>query len=322
MSPEVVDLLCQYSIDTGNQMMIIASRNQVDFDSGYVLTTSKLVDRVRRSGASNIMLCRDHAGPYFKDADRDLDEGEAINQTINTITNDIENGIELVHIDVSRVSSDKHKVAETLIEKALSMNPNIMLEFGSEENVGESCGIAAAENDLAFVKRYQGNMRFFVAQTGSLVKEQQVGRFDAQMVSKLSGLVHAQGLLFKEHNADYLSKFQVVNRFKFGIDAMNIAPQLGVAHTRAIKQSCLASSKAQQAWIEFSEMVLKAGKWRRWVSNGTTPGRNLAVDVAGHYHFSSAEAMRVLELIDHGTFLETLKKDVYEILDTYYGSLR
>jgi hypothetical protein len=50
--------------------MIIASRNQIDSDNGYVMTTQELNDRVQKS--DYLWLCRDHCGPYFLDSEKNL----------------------------------------------------------------------------------------------------------------------------------------------------------------------------------------------------------------------------------------------------------
>ena len=42
MSPEAIKAICNYTYDTKRPLMIIASRNQVDAESGYVMTTPEL----------------------------------------------------------------------------------------------------------------------------------------------------------------------------------------------------------------------------------------------------------------------------------------
>ena len=57
MSAEIIDTLVGYS-NQQHPIMIIASRNQIDSDNGYVMTTQELNDRVQKS--DYLWLCRDH----------------------------------------------------------------------------------------------------------------------------------------------------------------------------------------------------------------------------------------------------------------------
>ena len=69
MSAEIIDTLVGYS-NQQHPIMIIASRNQIDSDNGYVMTTQELNDRVQKS--DYLWLCRDHCGPYFLDSEKNL----------------------------------------------------------------------------------------------------------------------------------------------------------------------------------------------------------------------------------------------------------
>ena len=46
MSREIVDAICTYTEDYDYPLMIIASRNQVDANSGYVMTTEDLAEQL------------------------------------------------------------------------------------------------------------------------------------------------------------------------------------------------------------------------------------------------------------------------------------
>ena len=83
MSKEIIDLLIEYSATFSFPIMIIASRNQVDYDSGYVCTTAQLAKQVKSHPDYNkdILICRDHCGPYFSDLDQGLSLSDALNNT-------------------------------------------------------------------------------------------------------------------------------------------------------------------------------------------------------------------------------------------------
>ena len=150
MSPVVIDTLVGYA-RPGRPLMIIASRNQVDSDSGYVMTTQGLADRIEFS--SSIKLCRDHCGPYFLDSERSLSLVAAVEATKRTIAADLENGFDLIHIDTSRCP-DPYSAAEDLIKFASDLNPKVEFEFGTEENVGVIAGCEKYKEDVKFASQF------------------------------------------------------------------------------------------------------------------------------------------------------------------------
>ena len=233
MSVIVNDVLARYARDQQQPLMFIASRNQVDAASGYVMTTRELAEQLEPLRNEFIMLCRDHCGPYFLDVEKSLSLRDAVEATKKTIAGDIENGFDLIHIDTSRCD-DAYHVADELFSFCLKLNPHIKFEFGTEENVGVAAGVKKYQEDVKFASQFP-NMEFVVAQTGSLTMEdRQVGSFDVPMVKKLVNFAESAGVKLKEHNADYLTTAQIQLRRQAGVHACNIAPQLGVIQTKTI----------------------------------------------------------------------------------------
>lgn len=288
MSFEIVRALCQHSQNNQQPLMIIASRNQVDDQSGYVMTTKELSQLVSKYDRNYTILCRDHCGPYFLDSEKNLSEAQAISATKRTIAKDIEQGFDLIHIDTSRCEHG-YKTAEDLIKFCLDLNPDIMFEFGTEENIGVVAGIEKYKNDVSFAKQFP-NMKFVVAQTGSLTKEdKQCGTFNSEIVQSLVEYANNAGVKLKEHNADYLTAQGIKLRKQAGVHALNIAPQLGVIQTRYIK-SCCQTYGLDIEWRQFANTVLKSGKWKKWM---LTDDDDLKVDVAGHYLFQHDDYKRI-----------------------------
>ena len=233
MSSIIIDVLATYARDFSKPLMIIASRNQVDATSGYVMTTSELAKQLDPVKSKFLMLCRDHCGPYFLDIEKSLGLKSAIEATKRTIAGDIENGFDLIHIDTSRCQ-DQYRVADELFNFCLKLNSNIKFEFGTEENVGVAAGVKKYHDDVKFASQFP-NMQFVVAQTGSLTMEdRQVGSFETALVKKLVNYAVEAGVMLKEHNADYLTDSQIILRKQAGVHACNIAPQLGVIQTNKI----------------------------------------------------------------------------------------
>jgi hypothetical protein len=310
MSKEIINILTTYSTIT--PMMIIASRNQVDYQNGYVCDQKYLGTHLKNQ--NNILLCRDHCGPYFKDTDKNLTLGAAINECKKTIDHDLEAGFHLIHIDVSRAEYP-FSVADELISYTLNLNPNILMEFGSEENTGVESAATNIDSQLEYCKQYNKNIKFFVSQTGSLAKEKQVGKFDVSYNLHVADKIHSAGFLFKEHNGDYLNVEDIMLRKQAKIDAINIAPQLGVIQTTVLH----SLAKNTKEWEEFANCVYRGNKYHRWLSTAECSNYAEAVQVSGHYFFNTKEYALILNSIDQNLFYSILESKIIETLNTYKG---
>ena len=313
MSCEVIDILCDYSYNKQQPLMIIASRNQIDASSGYVMTTPELAAQLTTKNTDYLLICRDHCGPYFLDSEKSLSLKTAIEATKKTIAHDIEQGFDLIHIDTSRVE-DTYGVAEELFNFCLKLNPNIMFEFGTEENVGIAARVLKYNNDMAFAKHIP-NMKFVVAQTGSLCFEDyQAGQFDFDTVCGLVQLANENNIGLKEHNADYLTAEQIQLRKSAGVHALNIAPQLGVIQTKLLK-TLAGKYNLNKEWQDFSNIVLASERWEKWTISQDNDQR---IVVAGHYCFSSLEYRILISAISKQCdWLTELAAAIYKMLDLY-----
>jgi hypothetical protein len=317
MSREVITAICNYSQEKQHPLMLISSRNQIDADSGYVMTTPEYRQLLSTLPTDYIWTCRDHCGPYFLDVEKGLPLRDAVEATKKTIAYDIEQGYDLIHIDTSRVD-DTYGIAEELFKFCLDLNPNIHFEFGTEENVGVAAGIIKYRQDVAFAKNIP-NIKFVVAQTGSLCHEDhQAGIFDYNAAVELVGVANDNGVKLKEHNADYLTPAEIQLRKDAGVHALNIAPQLGVVQTKLLR--AIASKYAVAEWDKFAEVVLATGRWNKW-TDLTDPLQR--VNVAGHYSFASPEYQALVDkLASNGVDVQAeVSCAIYAVLDTYTKNL-
>jgi hypothetical protein len=315
MSSLINETLAKYARDNERPLMFIASRNQVDAASGYVMTTKNLADQLSTLRSPYMMLCRDHCGPYFLDVEKSLSIRDAVEATKKTIAADIENGFDLIHIDTSRCDNPYH-VADELFNFCLKLNPKIKFEFGTEENVGVAAGIKKYKDDVHFASQFP-NMEFVVAQTGSLTMEdRQVGSFDVAMVKQLVKYANDAGVKLKEHNADYLTNEQIALRKQAGVHACNIAPQLGVIQTKTLL------SLADYFGIdttEFKQTVLDSNKWKKWIIDGNDV---VKVAVAGHYCFNTDVYSILEENVGNLCNVKlAISNKIEDCLDSYYTNL-
>lgn len=320
MSPLLVEICLEYSKTNNYPLMLIASRNQVDLHSGYAFTTRKFVEFVRNNtnyDKERVLTCRDHCGPYYGDSDNGLSLDSAMQNCYNTIKEDIDCGFDLIHIDVSRIQDNlKYKMADKLISYATSLNPNIMLEFGSEDNLNTVDDMSLIKDDIKFSKQYN-NIKYLVSSTGSLTKHTQIGKFVVERNKKLADLIHNAGFLFKEHNTDYLVLPDVILRKQAGVDAINIAPQLGVLHTTTITE---LTDHNTEYYVQFKKKALDSNLWSKWITDDITDDAT-KLKVCGHYFLNSIAAMEITKSIGLSVLKENLSKKVYEVLDGYKNGM-
>lgn len=315
MSDIVVDTLLSYAQMYQKPLMIIASRNQVDSNGGYVMSTNELATRLNFKYSEYIMLCRDHCGPYFLDNEKTMSQTAALEATKKTIATDIESGFGLIHIDTSRCE-DPYSAAAELFEFSLKLQPNIQFEFGTEENIGVAAGVEKYKKDVQFAKQFP-NVQFIVGQTGSLTMEdRQVGTFELDTVKKLVEYAEQNNVKFKEHNADYLTADQIVLRKTAGVHACNIAPQLGVIQTRTILK--LAEYYGVNS-ADFKERTLYSGKWAKWMLGNDNETR---IAVAGHYCYRTNEYLRLEEQLSGLCNIKrSVSSKIEDCLNLYYQNL-
>lgn len=311
MSHDIIRAVCEYTIRRKKSVMMIASRNQVDYDGGYVTNTSGLASSVRSHHGNSVILCRDHCGPYFRDDETDLPLDLAVERCLATIADDLSNGFKIIHVDVGKVDdANRYRVADTLIQRALHLDPQVMIEFGSEDNLGSAGNIEGLCNDLAYLDRYRENIRFVTFPTGTKVKNGQVGTFNTAVTLEAVRLIGAHGFKLKEHNADWLDRDEITWHFSCGVGAMNVAPQLGTLQTKLI----LAMAADEHAKDEYMQDVLGGKKWMKWCHDASPHD---AVDLAGHYHFSGDTYKRLLDSCDNYRYKAVLTKNVFDLIDGY-----
>lgn len=294
MSVEVVEAVYDLSAKKKEQLMLIASKNQVDHSGGYVngWTTSTYADFLaamkRRYPGSDVVVCRDHCGPGFNGVDD-------IQDTYRTVDADIAAGFDLIHVDLCLMRAGYRRKllgSKQVIEHIARLSPETLIEIGTDE-------IGSVDDDLDRVKAdvdfFRGfcEPEFYVVRTGSLVKEtQQVGNFEREHVERLHDLLNSRGTKLKEHNADYLTSADIRER-RGCVDAMNIAPELGVAQTCYVLNQCKTHGVPTE---EFERRSYDSQKWAKWlIDPGRAPSKEQRAIIAGHYNFTSDEYKRMCD---------------------------
>lgn len=310
MSNWIIEAICDFAQSNDTELAIIASRNQVDNNDGYVCTTEELVKKVNKN--PYIKICRDHCGPYFLDSQKNSQLIDEINKVKETIYTDIQQGFDLIHIDTSRCQ-DQFGIAEELIKFSLDLKPELLFEFGTEENIGLETNVSVYKNLVDFAKHFT-NIRFVVAQTGSLVYEtKQTGTFDINTVPKLVEIATNANVKLKEHNADYLDAAQIALRRQIGIHAMNIAPQLGVVQTMTILD---LADKFKIDTSDFTKTVIDSLKWKKWTDSKSD---KIMVASSGHYCYNTDTYKNLCDKLKFFVDVESeVKSNIKSVIKLYH----
>src|SRR3990167_6613020 len=96
LSPDIIEATYSFSQLHHQPLMLIASKNQVDYDRGYVFYTRQYREYLNnmeiKYPAAKVYICRDHCGPGHNSVFE-------LRDTYQTIDADLAYGFDLIHID-------------------------------------------------------------------------------------------------------------------------------------------------------------------------------------------------------------------------------
>ena len=361
MSVNCVDAAIELSNEHEVPIILIASRRQIDseeFGGGYVnnWTTADFARYVTdRDKKGKIILARDHGGPWqnTKEVAADLSLRRAMESAKSSYSADIEAGFQILHIDPSVDVHCRPNVDEVLdraIElyeycwrRAQQQRREIIFEVGTEEQSGSTNSQEELDYTLNAIRHFCKRNRlprpsFVVIQCGTRVMElRNVGSFDAPIrvadelpaeiqLPKMIEICNRHGIFMKEHNADYLSDAALQWHPRLGIHAANIAPEFGVAETKALV-SILDENGMERLSQQFLQLSYESDKWRKWMIKDTPATDRDRAIIAGHYVFSKPECIELkaeaernlaskgIVLNDH--LKQAVKKSIYRYLRNF-----
>ena len=335
MSERVIRVSFRLARKEDFPLFFIASRNQIDkreFGAGYVCGwdnkdfAQKTKEVAREEDFSGIFyLCRDHGGPFQRkeEWENKISQEEAMERARSSYLADLLSNFNLFHIDPTK---DPHLGSVPLdivlrrtiefidyIEKERKLRnlPEVAYEVGTEETSG---GLTKTSTLRDFIQSLQTELNkrslpfpdLIVGQTGTLVRmKENVGRFSSSTTQELASMVKNFNLLFKEHNADYVSESLLKLHPALGIDMANVAPEFGVAETEGyLKLADLDSSST--LFNLLGELTLRTGRFRKWLTKdkkGISEDEikkdssllDQIVRISGHYFFQEEEVKKEIE---------------------------
>ena len=111
-------------------------------------------------------------------------------------------------------------------------------------------------------------------------------------IPQMIDICNKYGIFMKEHNTDYLSTDSLKWQPRLGIHAANIAPEFGVAETRAFID-ILKEGGHIDLVDEFLKISYESMKWKKWMLKNTDANDTDRAIIAGHYVFSSNDFIKL-----------------------------
>lgn len=327
MSLNCVNAAIELSNDHEVPIMLIASRRQIDseqFGGGYVnnWTTEEFARYVtEKDKKGKILLARDHGGPWQNNQEKEkkLSLRSAMDSAKASYQADIEAGFQILHIDPSVDIHGKPDVDEILDRvfdlydycwtESQKLRKEVIFEVGTEEQSGstntqEELDYTLNEINKFCRKNHTSPPAFVVIQCGTRVMEMRnVGSFDSPIrvaneipaeiqLPKMIEICNRHGIFMKEHNTDYLSDEALQWHPRLGIHAANVAPEFGVAESKALVE-ILEFNQLGKLAERFLSLAYKSRKWDKWMLEGTNATDRDRALIAGHYVFATQECLEI-----------------------------
>ena len=327
MSKNCIDAAIELANEYCTPLMLIASRRQIDseqFGGGYVenWTTEQFADYViYKDTQKNIILARDHGGPWQNELEisNKLNLNDAMQSAKESYRADIDAGFQMLHIDpsvdihanpnIDQVLERVYELYEFCWTYSQQKKQDIIFEIGTEEQNGSNNTQEELEYTLECMRKFCKSNKlpypsFIVIQAGTRVMEMRnVGSFDSPIrvanelppeiqIPKMISICNHYRIFMKEHNADYLSTDSLKWQPRLGIHAANIAPEFGVAESKAFID-LMENSNQNILLEEFLRISYESKKWEKWMINATSASDKDRAIISGHYIFSTAECLEL-----------------------------
>ena len=327
MSKNCIDATIELANEYCTPLMLIASRRQIDseqFGGGYVenWTTEQFADYViYKDTQKNIILARDHGGPWQNELEisNKLNLNDAMQSAKESYRADIDAGFQMLHIDpsvdihanpnIDQVLERVYELYEFCWTYSQQKKQDVIFEIGTEEQNGSNNTQEELEYTLECMRKFCKSNKlpypsFIVIQAGTRVMEMRnVGSFDSPIrvanelppeiqIPRMISICNHYKIFMKEHNADYLSTDSLKWQPRLGIHAANIAPEFGVAESKAFID-LMENSNQNILLEEFLRISYESKKWEKWMINATSASDKDRAIISGHYIFSTAECLEL-----------------------------
>lgn len=342
MSKNCIDASIELSEQFNVPQILIASRRQVDaqvFGGGYVekFTTEQFAKYVKGKNAKNVLLARDHGGPWqgaFEHLNN-YDIQTSMEIAKRSFEDDVLSGFDFIHIDPSIPVQHEQLSMEVILDRLFELyghtyefaqqnHKNIQFELGTEEQNGYAEDLGQFEYFLNETQKFCKKNKiqeptFVVAQTGTKVMEtKNVGEFtQVQHMEVLLKKIHdtlavckKYDVMLKEHNTDYLSDEALALRPLIGIHASNVAPEFGVVETKGLLYLFKIFGYKKE-FERFVEIAVTSKKWEKWMLRESCATQIDKAIICGHYIFANEEIVQMKQKVYSDLMLKGIDVDQY-----------
>jgi len=321
MSKNIVDACIDFSNRYEQYLILIPSRRQVEFNRGYANNwkTEEFASYVQKYNNNNnnnrVLLKRDHAGP---------NQGLENDSGLESLTNDC-NHFDLIHIDPWKIARNfEHGCVETslYLQFCYAKNPTIQYEIGTEESI-----FSYTPQQLEYLIKYLKNnltsdqytqIKFAVIQSGTSLKENyNNSQYNPQRLIDMIKVCESYGILSKEHNGDYLPVELISEKFRCGLNSINIAPEFGQIETKTYLD-CIKNTALLE---KMYNICLSSGKWKKWVnSDFNINDKEKLINICGHYVLSDLYFINEIKNKVYNKDIDMLIKDnIFKKLKEIYN---
>lgn len=320
MSKNVVDSIIEFVNKTDNKIILIPSRRQVEFNGGYVnnWTTVDFCQYVRAK-TKNIYIQRDHGGPG---------QGSEMDDGLDSFKDDAKH-LDIIHIDPWKKYQDYDeglKYTIDLINYCYNLNNKLFFEVATEEAIRPF----SVENLRQLMKDLKTGLDevvfekivYLVIQSGTALKEGvNTGIYNNEKLKNMMKLSEEFNILTKEHNGDWISDYEIKDKFDNGLSALNIAPEFGMIETKVILEEIdkLDIETSKEYFEIFFNTCYESKKWVKWVKDDFDPFKNKRklIEICGHYVFTNSDFLNMKKnILDID---EKINKSIYNRLIHLYS---
>lgn len=320
MSKNVVDSIIEFVNESNNKMIFIPSRRQVEFNGGYVNNwTTVDFCRYVREKTKNIYIQRDHGGPG---------QGSEMDDGLDSFKDDAKH-LDIIHIDPWKKYQDYDeglKYTIDLINYCYNLNNKLFFEVATEEAIRPF----SVENLRQLMKDLKAGLDevvykkivYLVIQSGTALKEGiNTGIYNNEKLKNMMNLSKEFNILTKEHNGDWISDYEINDKFDNGLSALNIAPEFGMIETKVILEEIkkLDEAKSKEYFEKFFEICYQSKKWVKWVKEDFNPFNNKKklIEICGHYVFTHDDLNNIKS--DLGDIDVKIIKEIKKRLEHIYS---
>jgi fructose/tagatose bisphosphate aldolase len=288
MSKNVVDAIIEFYNETNNQIGLIPSRRQIEWNGGYV--NNWTVEQFSKYTKMKLILKRDHAGPG--QGYNDDDGYKSLEEDCKFFNK--------IHIDPWKKYpkyKDGLQWTINMINFCYNLNSSITYEIGTEEAIRrfkpEELDKLVSDLSTQLKENVFNQIKHLVIQSGTSLKENiNTGEYDKDRLLKMVNVAKHWGLMSKEHNGDYIPSELIKEKMSLGLDSINIAPEFGQIETKVYLNKLKDYPKLFNL---FYGICYNSDRWKKWVNGDFNPliQKEELINICGHYVLSDINFLRI-----------------------------